>query len=503
VSEVDAIAEGLSTPAGRLESPVAHPELPPPVPAAAPRRVVRSRHRDRDFALRRALLVADLLGLTLALVLALALAGRRGASLAPALWILPTLPMWALLFRAYGLYLRPVRRFEPTHLDDVSSLLHALVIGTLGLWLVYRLAPVEQLNFEEVVIFGLIALPLVATLRVVLRMVNVGLNGPERVFAIAPPEDVGRLRRKLERHPEYEMELVGAVSEGEPGAEPGFALDAELDGVEDLVASGQVDHVMVRLDAEYIPQEKVVELMRACHRENVRFGYFPGAPGLLVPGVELNHLEGMGVVTCHPPMLSRTSALIKRGLDVLLASTLLVLLAPVMAVVALAVALDSPGGALYRQTRVGKDGRRFELFKFRTMVPGADGMDDALMERSVDPDWLVMDGDPRLTRVGGFLRRNSLDELPQLWNVLRGEMSMVGPRPLSERDDREVRGWRRHRLDLVPGITGYWQVLGRNQIPFREMLEVDYAYIANWSMWLDLKLLVRTIPVVLSRRGAN
>jgi lipopolysaccharide/colanic/teichoic acid biosynthesis glycosyltransferase len=261
--------------------------------------------------------------------------------------------------------------------------------------------------------------------------------------------------------------------------------------------------VIVRLDAEYLPQERAVELMRACHREGVRFGYFPGVQGLLAPGVELNHIEGMGVLTCHPPVLSRTSALIKRGLDVVLAATLLVLLAPALALIALAVALDSKGGVLYRQVRVGKDGRRFELFKFRTMVPGADGMDEELMAHSVDPDWLVMDEDPRVTRVGRFLRRNSLDELPQLWNVLRGEMSMVGPRPLSERDDEGVRGWRRHRLDLVPGITGYWQVLGRNDIPFEEMLEVDYAYIASWSLWHDLKLLVRTVPVVIRRRGAN
>ena len=506
MSDAEAVVDGLRGPIERVDEPLPPAAPAPSIPVAAPRRVVRSRHRDRDFALRRALLVADLLGVTLALALALLIAGRRGAPLADAVWILPTLPFWALLFRAYGLYRRPVRRFEPTHLDDAGSLLHAVVLGTLGLWLAYRVAPPQRLNFEEVVIFGLLALPLVASLRVALRLVNVRLKGPERVFAIAPPHDVLILGRKLRRHPEYEMELVGAVTEGSGEGDadgPGLSLAAELDAVEDLVASGQVDHVIVRLDAEYLPQERVVELMRACHREGVRFGYFPGAQGLLLPGVELNHLEGMGVLSCHPPVLSPTSAAIKRGVDVLLAATLLVVLAPLMALAALAVALDSRGGVFYRQTRVGKDGRRFELFKFRTMVCGADAMDDELMERSVDPDWLVMECDPRVTRAGRFLRRNSIDELPQLWNVLRGEMSMVGPRPLSVRDDGEVRGWRRHRLDLVPGITGYWQVLGRNDIPFREMLEVDYAYVASWSLWHDLKLLVRTVPVVLLRRGAN
>jgi lipopolysaccharide/colanic/teichoic acid biosynthesis glycosyltransferase len=137
------------------------------------------------------------------------------------------------------------------------------------------------------------------------------------------------------------------------------------------------------------------------------------------------------------------------------------------------------------------------------MVPGAEGMTSGLMERSIDPDWLVLHRDPRVTRAGRFLRRNSLDELPPFWHVLRGEMSLVGPRPLSERDDEAVRGWARHRLDLMPGITGYWQVLGRNDIPFQEMIEIDYAYVASWSLLGDLKLLVRTVPAVLRRRGAN
>jgi exopolysaccharide biosynthesis polyprenyl glycosylphosphotransferase len=480
--------------AGRLERPV--PTTSPGEVSVRPRRLVRSRHRDRDFALRRALLVADLLGLWLALFAALAVSSIRGAALAESIWILPALPALALLFQIYGLYRRPVRRFEPSHLDDFASLLHALIVGTLGLWLVYKLAPVRQLGFQEVLTFGLLALPLIATLRVAVRMINLRLQGAERVFAVAPAEDVEKLRCKLERHPEYEMELVGAAAEGDGGRE-------KVEQVERLLASGQVDHVVVRLDAAYLPQLRVRELMHACHREGVRFGYFPGIAGLLSPGVEVNHLEAMGVLTCHPPVLSRSSKLLKRGLDVVLSSLALVLLAPLLAAIGLVVALESEGGVLYRQVRVGRDGRRFELLKFRTMVAGADRMDDELMERSVDPDWLVMEEDPRVTRAGRFLRRNSLDELPQLWNVLRGEMSMVGPRPLSERDDREVRGWHRHRLDILPGITGYWQVLGRNNIPFREMLDVDYAYVADWSLWHDLKLLLRTLPAVARRRGAT
>ena len=174
-----------------------------------------------------------------------------------------------------------------------------------------------------------------------------------------------------------------------------------------------------------------------------------------------------------------------------------------MALIALAVKVDSKGPVFYRQTRVGRTGNasacsssgRWSLVPTRGTAK--------LMEQSTDPDWLILDRDPRVTRVGRVLRRNSLDELPQLWHVLTGEMSLVGPRPLSRGGRRACPRLGPPRLDLTPGITGYWQVLGRNNIPFREMVEIDYAYIANWSMAHDLKLLARTIPVVLRRRGAN
>lgn len=473
-----------------------------PAPAAT-RRVVRFRHRDRDFALRRALLVADWAGLWLALIGALAIAANQQSPLAESLWLLPTLPAWAVLFRTYGLYQRPVRRVEPTHLDDMSALFHSLMIGTLGLWLFYKLGPASQLAFEEIVIFGCVSLPLIAGLRVLVRTINLGIQGPERVFVLAPLEDVKLLRRKLRNHPEYEMDLVG-TTDCDPEADGlRLPLSVKLEEVDSLIGSGEIDHLLVQLHADFMPQERMVELMRACHGAGVRFGAFPREKSLMLPGVEINHVEGMGFLSYHPPVLSRSSQAMKRVFDLVFSALLLLLFAPVMALIALAVKLDSEGPVFYRQTRVGRDGKRFRLLKFRTMEPGADQRTAELMEQSTDPDWLILDRDPRVTRVGRVLRRNSLDELPQLWHVLTGEMSLVGPRPLSEVDDALVRGWGRHRLDLTPGITGYWQVLGRNNIPFREMVEIDYAYIANWSMAHDLKLLARTIPVVLRRRGAN
>jgi lipopolysaccharide/colanic/teichoic acid biosynthesis glycosyltransferase len=182
-------------------------------------------------------------------------------------------------------------------------------------------------------------------------------------------------------------------------------------------------------------------------------------------------------------------------------SLLVLCVAPVMAAIAVAIRLDSPGPALFRQPRVGREGRHFRIFKFRSMVTDADAHKDELRERNEAGAGLFkIAHDPRVTRVGAFLRRTSLDELPQLFNVVRGEMSLVGPRPLVLDEDALVCGIDRSRLYLTPGMTGPWQVLGE-RVPMQEMVGIDYLYVANWSLWLDLKLLLRTVQHV--TRGGN
>jgi exopolysaccharide biosynthesis polyprenyl glycosylphosphotransferase len=221
------------------------------------------------------------------------------------------------------------------------------------------------------------------------------------------------------------------------------------------------------------------------------------------PSVEVDDVEGITLLGLNPPVLARSSRMLKRSLDITASALLLIVFAPIMLVTAIAIKLDSPGPILFGQNRVGKHGRRFRLLKFRSMVIDAEQRMEELKRFSKDPHWLVLDHDPRLTRMGRLLRPLSLDELPQLWNVLRGEMSLVGPRPLIESEDRRVDGWARSRLHLTPGITGLWQVLGRNNIPFEEMIKLDYLYVSNWSLWHDLRLILRTLPAVATRRGAN
>jgi lipopolysaccharide/colanic/teichoic acid biosynthesis glycosyltransferase len=178
------------------------------------------------------------------------------------------------------------------------------------------------------------------------------------------------------------------------------------------------------------------------------------------------------------------------------------MLSPLLVAIAVAVRVTSPGPVLFRQPRVGRRGARFEMFKFRTMYDGADEDKTKLRELSeVDGMFKLLD-DPRATPVGRVLRRTSLDELPQLFNVLRGEMSLVGPRPLIEEEDRKIAGWHHRRREGTPGMTGVWQVLGSARVPLDDMVKMDYLYRANWSLWVDLKILLRTFAHVCGRRGA-
>jgi lipopolysaccharide/colanic/teichoic acid biosynthesis glycosyltransferase len=200
--------------------------------------------------------------------------------------------------------------------------------------------------------------------------------------------------------------------------------------------------------------------------------------------------------------LTRSSAFVKRAFDLVGASLGLLAVAPLITVIAVAIKLDSRGPLFFRQLRVGRHGKHFSVLKFRTMVPDAEALKDSLRHRNEAKEGLFkIADDPRVTRVGKLLRKSALDELPQLFNIIAGEMSLVGPRPLVIDEDRRVEGWYRRRLELMPGMTGPWQILGPARVPLREMGAIDYLYVANWSLWGDIKILLRTVPHVLGRRG--
>jgi len=217
--------------------------------------------------------------------------------------------------------------------------------------------------------------------------------------------------------------------------------------------------------------------------------------------VEFDDLDGTTLLGLRRYGLSRSSRALKRALDIVGAGVGLVVAAPLWLGAAIAIKRSSSGPVLFRQRRIGREGREFSMLKLRTMVEGADEQKLALRWLNEADGLFKIADDPRMTPVGRFLRRTSLDELPQLVNVVRGEMSLVGPRPLVPEEDDRVEGWQRRRLQLYPGMTGIWQVFGSARIPLGEMVKIDYLYAANWSLWLDCKIMLQTVPHVLRRRG--
>jgi exopolysaccharide biosynthesis polyprenyl glycosylphosphotransferase len=246
----------------------------------------------------------------------------------------------------------------------------------------------------------------------------------------------------------------------------------------------------------------MLNLVRTLKAGGVRVSVLPRLLEVVGSSVEFDDLHGVTVMGVRRFELTRSSAAVKRAFDLMWASLGLLAISPLMILTAVAIKLDSRGPVFFRQLRVGRYGKQFHIFKFRTMVDDAEAQKDALRHRNEAQEGLFkLVDDPRVTRVGRLLRKSALDELPQLLNVLRGEMSLVGPRPLVVDEDVRVQGWHRRRLELTPGMTGPWQILGPTRVPLREMVAIDYLYVANWSLWTDMKILLRTIPCVVGRRG--
>jgi lipopolysaccharide/colanic/teichoic acid biosynthesis glycosyltransferase len=217
--------------------------------------------------------------------------------------------------------------------------------------------------------------------------------------------------------------------------------------------------------------------------------------------VTVDEIHGLTMLGIRSFGLTRSSWIVKRAFDLVGSALLLVVVGPVLSVLAVVIKLTSHGPVFFRQTRVGRNGRRFEILKLRTMVADAESRKEDLRHLNEADGLFKIPADPRVTRLGRLLRTMSLDELPQLFNVLRGEMSLVGPRPLVVDEDAKVAGLDRSRLHLTPGMTGHWQILGSARVPLGEMVGIDYLYVANWSLWTDVKILLRTVPYVLSRSG--
>ncbi len=429
----------------------------------------------------------------LALVLGLSgAAWASGGAPEPALNLAPLLvAAWITLFTAFRLYDRaPVRR-SPGGLVGAAFCWAGLV--TIGA----AIYPASGLDLGEILFAAAIAFLCSGALRFIYeraigRIYRRGF-GQTPVLVVGNEEDRTRLRRSMERAPGPYV-LAGEVDLG--GTEADLAaLRETLDRTE---ARG-----VVLVGAEQLPDDELLDLIYSVRLRGIPLRVVPGAFALMRGRTVLSEGMGLPLLEVHYPGLDNTQRTLKRVLDVAFSVVGLVLLSPLFLAVALAVRLDSPGPVLFRQKRVGADEKVFVCYMFRSMQRDAE-LRQADLEAFNEAEGPVfkMREDPRVTRVGRLLRRWSIDELPQLFNVLKGEMSLVGPRPLPVRDFLRMEEQHKRRLGAIPGMTGYWQTSGRSDLSFEEMVRLDLYYIENWSLSFDLKIILKTLGAVLRREGA-
>jgi exopolysaccharide biosynthesis polyprenyl glycosylphosphotransferase len=458
----------------------------------------------RDSLRRRTLALADVVALVVAYAL-LWVVDTPPNSLTSDLPLLAALPCWVLLNKILRLYDRDANLIHKSTLNELPTIVQSISLGTALAFLFGPLMNGVVIQRHQMVVFWALACVLTPTLRYSARALVRRRTPAERVLIVGSGHVASLVARKIAAHPEYGAEIAGYVDVPAEGEVRGGEGITRLGGVADFEAvcrEHDVERVVIAFSS--LAHEHLLDMIRVSKRLGLKISVVPRLFEVIGHSVEIDQIEGMTLLGLRGLTRTHSTLMLKRVVDVLGAAAFLVLAFPVMAVAAIAIKLTSPGPVFFVQQRIGRGNRAFPMFKFRTMVVGADEMkaDLAHLNELDDVRMFKIADDPRVTRVGRLLRRSSVDELPQLFNVLRGEMSLVGPRPLVPDENDHIIGWHRARLDLTPGLTGPWQVMGRNAIPFDEMVKLDYLYVAEWSLWNDLKLLVRTLPVVVGRRGS-
>jgi exopolysaccharide biosynthesis polyprenyl glycosylphosphotransferase len=426
--------------------------------------------------------------------------------------LLLMLPVWVVAAKLYGLYERDEEHVDHSTVDEVVGVFHLV---TLGAWFYFVTAwavGVQNLHVERLVTFWVLATLLVIVFRGAAR----GLARRSPLYLqntiIVGAGHIGQLAaRKLLQHPEYRINLVGFVD-----AHP-RPRRAELDHLALLGAPDRLTELVKLLDVERViiafaeeSHENLLAMIRELRKLDVQIDVVPRLFETVGPKAGIHTFEGLPLVSLPPAKLSRSSRLLKRSLDYVVALAMLILTAPLMLLIALSLKLDSKGPVLFRQQRLGYDMDPFTVLKFRTMRVDTDQDEHRrYIERTLtheaspnDNGLYKLDRSSSVTRVGRILRKTSLDELPQLFNILAGEMSLVGPRPCLE---YEVEGFAEHHYErflMPPGLTGLWQVTARARSTFGEALDMDVEYVRGWSLSLDLRLLLKT-PFSLVRMRAT
>lgn len=412
--------------------------------------------------------------------------------------LLLALPVSAVTFRILGLY----ESFRMRSLGNEIRLI-SQAIGWTSLVVIVL---IFGLNFKYVsrlflFTFFLLSLAGVLALRVTARSVlrrlrTTGYNY-RHIVIVGTGAEAHAITQAIEQNKHWGLNILGYVTDcASHGGVADNVVLGSLQDIPDIVLNNVVDGVIFTTRPEGLSALRGI--FEFCRKVGTPLYYAPFFFGDLASEIALERIAGVDLIAFPTKGYQAHQLILKRGLDILLSLPLLVLLAPAMVVAAMLIRLTSHGPALFKQKRVGVNGREFTFYKFRTMVADAEQLKKKLVHlNEMDGPVFKIRGDPRITSIGRILRRTSLDELPQLFNVLLGQMSIVGPRPPLPDEVRQYQQAQRRRLSVKPGLTCLWQVSGRNQIKFERWMELDLEYIDNWSWWLDLKIIARTVPALL------
>jgi exopolysaccharide biosynthesis polyprenyl glycosylphosphotransferase len=442
----------------------------------------------RDPLRRRMLALADVAALVVA---SLSLGLAFDADVERAVWAIAVLPVWLVIAKLYGLYDRDHAALRHLTVDELPAIFFWALTATAGTALLLHATPAGGPSFVQGVRFWVATSAAAFLFRALARLGWRWLTTPEQILILGEGPLADATRRKLDLFPDIHAHAVKTSNEAVSD------LIANPDRIGDLV----IDRCLVATEA--IDEELIAELVAVCRRHGIKLSVVPPARGMFGTATRLTRIADLPVLEYNTWDVSRSTLFLKRALDIVVSLTALVALSPLFVIIAILIFVDSPGPIIFSQIRVGMSGRRFSMHKFRTMVPDAEARLAHLVSfDSLREPMFKLRNDPRTTRIGRLLRRTSLDEVPQLFNVLKGDMSLVGPRPeqvdLVERYAPE----QLVRLAVKPGLTGPMQVYGRGQLSFGERLALEREYVENISIARDIRILTLTIAAVLTGRGA-
>ena len=443
---------------------------------------------------RRSLALADMLAVGFALVLCVGTGSQDDSLRAVTLLALPLVVVAGKLQRIYD---RDELVLNKSTIDEAPKLFHLATFFALLVYVFDEQLIDGTLGSRQMLVLWITLFVFAVIARSLARGIVRRAIGPERCLFVGSDESYERLSNKLagENPP---AALVGRMSLSPTADAKTIAAASDL--LHQLIEDVDVQRVIIEPSQE--SAKHVLDFVREAKATGVPVSLLPRVLDVVGAAIEIDDVDGLTLLGVRNFGLSRSSAALKRCFDFAGATVGLLVLAPLLVLIAVLIKLDSRGPVFFRQTRIGRAGRPFEIWKFRSMVSGADAQKAQLhAHNEAGVGLFKIADDPRLTRVGRIIRQRSLDELPQLINVVRGEMSLVGPRPLVCNEDAQIVGWDRRRLALTPGMTGHWQILGSSRIPMAEMVKLDYLYVAGWSLWSDVKILLRTVAHMWARRG--